>query len=749
MPRLDDVSIRARIYLLGLVALAGLVAVLFMTIDRLEQTMREDARVSARLVVEAADSLLAAHAAREQSGEMSRAEAQTAALRVLAEVRYGSGGLLWVDDLSGPAAPPLLPPRGAIAGGEAADVRLARAVEAVRGSGAGVVRYGTGATAGEAYVRLFEPWGWVVGTPVHAEAIAGTIRQTIVERTALVASVAVIMLILGLLLGRSIAEPITAITVRMRALAAGDEISPIPHADRRDEIGQMAKALVVFREALRNNVALRKARDEATAADAAKSEFLANMSHELRTPLNSIVGFATLLEHSPRLSGPEARYARLVRTASETLLEIVNDVIDFSKLGAGGVALQLRDFRPADLIADTVALMQGQAARKGLALTIEARGPGELRLRGDAGRIRQVLLNLLGNAVKFTETGGVRVRATTETRPDGQRAGLRIEVIDTGVGIPPEHMDRLFQRFFQGDGSAARRHGGSGLGLPISKAFVELMDGQMGVTSAPGQGSTFWFELETAIATGKPTTDEAQDGPRASDARVLVVDDVEVNRELVGIILRRWGCQVDEAAGGAAAIVAAASGRYDIVLMDLHMPEMDGAEATRRMREAGVRTPIVAMTADVIPERIADCLAAGMTDYLAKPIEPVQLGRMLARCCPHRVGMGREPPTAPAGAMLHGELGEPAARSLLLKFARLLRTSFPDDGRVADRSRLGEAAHALRGVAGMLGFPEVEAACARLERASASGEETGKFVIAARAACADALRRIENDRRAT
>lgn len=741
MIRLYDVSIRTRIYLLSFAALAGLIAVLVLTISRLEQTMRDDSRVSAQHLVDAAESILASYAAKERSGEFSRTEAQAAALAVLGDIRYGANGAFWIDDLSSGQRPaPLFSP----AGGEEIDHQRSRAIrsaEAVQAEGAGFITYegppaSTAAAPTQAYVRLFEPWGWVVGTNVYADSIAGTIRRTIIERTALVSLVAVLFVLLSIMLGGSIVGPLMVIATRMRALAAGDETSPIPHAHRRDEIGQMAKALLVFREALRNNVALRKARDEATAADAAKSEFLANMSHELRTPLNSIVGFAALLEESERLRGEERRYARLVRTASETLLEIVNELIDYSKLGAGSVALELEDFRPSSLVSDTVALMQGEAAKKGLVLTTEYFGPQDIRLRGDVGRIRQVLLNLLGNAVKFTEHGQVRVRATTRLLTERKRVRLRIDITDTGIGIPPEHMHQLFNRFFQVDGSTSRRHGGAGLGLPISKALVELMEGTLGVSSVPGVGSTFWFELEGAASTepfaaGGPDDHSAV----ASSARVLVVDDVEVNRELVALLLRRCGCQVDEASGGAAAVEATATGDYDLVLMDVHMPEMDGVEATRLMRSAGVDLPIVAMTADILPERIAACLASGMTDYLAKPINPAQLRRMVVRCRPDKTLAGRAPASCrPDRGALDRELGGAAVRSLLDKFEARLRGSFATTGAPLDREGLRSQAHALRGAAGMLGFPAVSDACAELERACVQNQALAGVLAKARAA---------------
>jgi len=729
MVRLADIPIRVRIYLLGLVALVGLIMILCLTIGRLEQTMQTGARTSAQRLVETASSMLAFHAAREHSGEWTRDEAQTAALTMLGDIRYGATGSFWVEDASGTRLVPLQSPtvprefKGDV-------VRGSHFAEVMEGSGSGFIEHAGSPSTGniadrrEVYVQIFEPWRWVVGTDVYAEGIAETIRWTVLERTAQMSVAGLIVLLASIALGQSIAFPIQALAHRMRSLAEGDETGPIPGVNRRDEIGQMAGALAVFREAVSNNVALRKARDEAAAANAAKSEFLANMSHELRTPLTSIVGFAALLEDSPDLPGTERRYAHLVRKGSEALLYLVNDVIDFTQLGVGGLTLNLQDIYPEAVVEEAVSLMRGEATRKRLGLTVEHVGPHGLWLRADAGRLRQILLNLLGNAVKFTDHGQVRVRTAIQLLPGGEQARLRMEVADTGIGIPPEHIGRLFQRFFQGDGSASRRYGGSGLGLPISKALIELMGGTLGVSSVPGEGTTFWFELKMDVLPACPVVHVVRDsvGSAGSSASVLVVDDVDVNRELVGILLRGLGCQVDEVSSGGEAVEAVLAGAYDVVLMDVHMPDMDGIEAAQRIRRLGADLPIVAMTADIFPERIADYLSAGMSDYLFKPVNQAQLALMLARCCPDRVIPGPASDCAAVAdnslrAALDREFGCPTASTLLRKFQTRLRACDGWTVEALDRKQLGREAHALGGAAGMLGFVALAESCARLEQA--------------------------------
>jgi len=381
---------------------------------------------------------------------------------------------------------------------------------------------------------------------------------------------------------------------------------------------------VTARKALEADLLRKQA--EAEAATAVKSEFLANMSHEIRTPLTGIIGFGALLGAVEGLPPKAAGFVDRITTASQTLLAVVNDVLDFSKVDAGQIELDPHPFDPAGFISDTLGIVAGQAAEKGLAL--ESRVEGELpaAICADSARLRQVLLNLLTNAIKFTARGGVTVSAAYSPSDGGL---LRFEVTDTGPGIPPELSHRLFQRFSQIDGSITREYGGTGLGLAICKGLVELMGGEIGLESQVGQGSTFWFTLPAAPAdtacAGR--ADEPAD-QHVGAAKILLVDDVEMNRELVAAMLSPFDVQLVEASGGAEAVEAAMRTPFDLILMDLQMPGVDGLAATRSIRansDLNRSTPILALSANVLPTHLAACREAGMDDHIAKPIRVDEL----------------------------------------------------------------------------------------------------------------------------
>jgi signal transduction histidine kinase/CheY-like chemotaxis protein len=376
-------------------------------------------------------------------------------------------------------------------------------------------------------------------------------------------------------------------------------------------------------------VSARAARLRALQASRAKSDFLATMSHEIRTPLNSVLGFTQLLLQSPGVSPAAREHVKMIAEAGGSLMTVLNDVLDFSKVEAGQIELHLE---PVDVCAVSEAaaeIIRASAKAKGLALRLETDGI-EGRFELDGQRLRQVLLNLLNNAVKFTQEGHVRLTASA----DAAGSRLRFEVADTGIGIDEDVIGRLFTRFSQADSSTTRHYGGSGLGLAICKGLVERMGGVIGVDSRLGHGSCFWFELPTERMAGEGAAADAEPTGGRLHGRVLLVDDHPMNLHLGETLLGLLGCEVDLAASGEEALAAARAKTYDAVLMDVHMPGMDGLAAARAIRALGghnAATPIIAMSADVMPQSVERCRAAGMVDHVAKPIQIKALHEVLQR----------------------------------------------------------------------------------------------------------------------
>ncbi|HSK80516.1 MAG TPA: ATP-binding protein [Thermoanaerobaculia bacterium] len=496
----------------------------------------------------------------------------------------------------------------------------------------------------------------------------------------------------------------------------------------------------------------KRAEQEARAADQAKGRFLANIGHEIRTPMNGILGMTELVLRGP-LTPAQREQIGVARTSAEALLALVDDILDLARIDAGRLMLRPRDFRLRELAADVLRLLAPRAAEREVDLRLEVSPRLFDGLHGDPVRLRQVLLNLVGNAIRFTRKGSVTITAEAEV-PERKASTVRFEVRDTGVGIRPEVQARLFQPFTQSDSSASRQMGGTGLGLVISRNIVEAMGGEIGFESTRDVGSTFWFRIPLVHALGPGASSwtpfpEPVATVRRLDRhgrRILVVDDRAANRAVALALLHEIGYAAEAVESGEEGLALFAQRAFDAVLLDSEMPGIDGPETCRRLRgeEAeGRRVPVIAVTAHTRPEEREACLAAGMDDFLTKPFQTADLAALLDRW----TGIEAVAPSSAevmgdrlaALKSLEAQTGGNELAQVVEAFLQqgesdlaTMRRALPQ----GDAETLAGAAHGLAGSAAILGATDLAASAGELATLARQGDLS---------ACAERLTRVEQD----
>jgi signal transduction histidine kinase/CheY-like chemotaxis protein/HPt (histidine-containing phosphotransfer) domain-containing protein len=618
--------------------------------------------------------------------------------------------------------------------------------------------------SGDGFVHVFRPItlnGQMIGSVCVQRNLNGIKRELLRYCVIFVVTSAGALggaLLLLARLQRFISRPILDLTEVAKAVSTQKNFALRANQNGNDELGLLVECfnemleeiqqrdlvLQAHRDRLEDLVALRteeltntneqlaKARDRAEQASTAKSAFLANMSHEIRTPMTAILGYSDLLVEQGQSPSEQRDALQVIRRNARHLLDLINDILDISKIEAGKMTVERIATDLPAFIGDVVSIMRPRAIDKGLALRTEFIGKIPRNISTDAVRLRQILVNLLANAVKFTQRGEIVLRVGCEMVPNDSR--ITFDVTDTGIGMNAEQTARLFQPFTQADESTTRKFGGTGLGLAISQRLARLLGGEITLSSAPGKGSTFTVCVAGGSLDGIEMLDDLRESmllPAAAEiapkavtlsGNILLVEDGFDNQQLISMHLRKAGAQVTIAENGRIGVEKAIAQKFDVILMDMQMPEMDGETATGELRRHGMSTPIIALTAHAMAEDRAKCLAAGCTDYLSKPVAKDLLLRTVARY------LGQEnvkPPEAPQAAKLRSSVAcDPDMQELLRNFIDNLprRTErMLELVRNNEIEQLRQAIHQLKGAGGGYGFAEITQRAAEVERTIKNG----------------------------
>ena len=588
---------------------------------------------------------------------------------------------------------------------------------------------------------------------------------------AIVLAASLVALLMVWRLEQFITRPILNLIETAKAVSADKDygLRATPHTD--DELGQLVRCfnemlmeiqqrdlvLQAHRDRLEDLVALRteelvevnrdltKARDQAERASDAKSAFLANMSHEIRTPMTAILGYSDLLVEQRQSPSDQRDAFQVIRRNARHLLDLINDILDISKIEAGKMNVERIPVDLPSLIGEVVSIMRPRAIDKGLEMHVEFSGEIPRCIQCDPLRLKQILVNLIGNAVKFTQNGNITLFTRCEALANDSR--LVFEIRDTGIGMTGEQMGRLFQPFGQADESTTRKFGGTGLGLAISQRLTRLLGGEVSVSSRPGEGSTFTVVIAGGSLAGVEMLRDLRESMLIStapepaprnvtlNAKILLIEDGFDNQQLISTHLRKAGAEVTIAENGRIGLEKAMAQRFDLILMDMQMPEMDGQTATGELRRRGVGVPIIALTAHAMAEDRARCLAAGCTDYLSKPVrKDVLLNTVGGYLDGRRAYFNADAPAlAPSLGRLRSSLAsDPDMRDVLKGFVENLPKRVQrlmDLTQKRDLEQLREVLHQLKGAGGGYGFAEITRRAACAEKAIKAQAAIGNITL--------------------